>query len=81
MVKTPSFYCRGRGFDPWSGNQGTILTELIVSGNVTFLWRMTAVCQVGYLTGADQEIPDGLVKITFLGKNETAVRLGIVSVW
>ena len=22
MVKTPCFQCRGRGFDPWSGNLG-----------------------------------------------------------
>ena len=21
MTKTPSFQCRGHGFDPWSGNQ------------------------------------------------------------
>ena len=20
VVKTPSFHCKGRGFDPWSGN-------------------------------------------------------------
>ena len=24
VVKTPSFHCRGRGFDPWSGNQDPI---------------------------------------------------------
>lgn len=30
-----------------------------------------------YLTGADQEIPGWLIKITFLGKEEIAIRSGI----
>lgn len=34
-------------------------------------------CQVHFLTSADQEIPDWLGKVTFLGEAETAVRLGI----
>ena len=33
----------------------------------------------GYLTGADQTIPNWLIKITFLGKVETTVRLSIKS--
>lgn len=31
--------------------------------------------QAGYLTTADQVIPDGLVKITFLGEAESAIKL------
>ena len=30
-----------------------------------------------YLIGADQKIPDGLIKITFLEKVETAAKSGI----
>lgn len=33
-----------------------------------------------YLISAGQEIPDGLVKITFLREAETVVRLGIADV-
>ena len=35
--------------------------------------------QMGYLTSADQEIPDWLVKISFLAEVETVNRLGIKS--
>ena len=32
--------------------------ELIVSGQVTFLWGMAGVYQADYLTSTDQVIPD-----------------------
>lgn len=53
--------------------------EWIVSGKVIFLWWMAGVCQLDYLTSADQVSPDWLVKITFLAEAETTVRLGIKS--
>ena len=34
-----------------------------------------------YLIGADQKIPNGLIKITFLGKAETAIKFHIKSVF
>ena len=37
---------------------------------------MERVCVAHYLTGADQKIPGLLVKTTFPGAAETAVRLG-----
>ena len=40
---------------------------------------MKGVCQVDYLTSADQEVPDWPVKLPFLGEVETAFRLGIKS--
>ena len=33
----------------------------------------------GYLIGTDQKIPNWLIKITFLRKVETTIRLGIKS--
>lgn len=36
-----------------------------------FLWRMERAPGTDYLMGADQKIPDLLIKITFLGKVET----------
>ena len=30
MVKTPSFHCRGHGFDPWSGDiRASLLSQLV----------------------------------------------------
>lgn len=56
-----------------------ILAERIVSGKVTFLWGQVGVCQADFLGSIDQEIPDWLVWITFLGEAETASSLGIKS--
>ena len=52
--------------------------EWIVSGKVTFLWGTAGVYEVDYFTTADQTIADRL-EITFLGEDETAIRLGIKS--
>ena len=52
--------------------------EWIVSGKVTFLWGTAGVYEVDYLNTADQTIADRL-EITFLGEDETAIRLGIKS--
>ena len=42
-----------------------------------FLWGKKRAYLADYLIGADQNIPDWLVKIIFLGKAETVIRLGI----
>ena len=52
--------------------------EWIVSGKVTFLWGTAGVYEVDYFTTVDQTIADRL-EITFLGEDETAIRLGIKS--
>ena len=52
--------------------------EWIVSGKVIFLWGTAGVYEVDYFTTADQTIADRL-EITFLGEDETAIRLGIKS--
>lgn len=51
----------------------------IVSGKVTFLLGKEGVYQDDNLAGVDQVIPDWLIKITFLGQTESAIRLGIKS--
>jgi len=40
------------------GDKEVTSTEWIVSGKVTLLWASTGICQVDYLTGANQNIPD-----------------------
>ena len=42
-----------------------------------FLWGMESAYVADYLIGADQKIPNGLVKATFLREVVTVVRLGI----
>ena len=42
-----------------------------------FLWRMEKAFGTDYLTNADKKLPDWLVKTTFLGQVETAIKLGI----
>lgn len=37
--------------------------------------------QADYLTSTGQEIPDSLIKMTFLGAAEPAFRLGVVKSW
>ena len=44
-----------------------------------FLWGMKRAHMTGYLTGVEQHIPGSLIKITFLVKFETVVRLGTES--
>ena len=46
---------------------------------LVFLWGIGRARVADDLTGADQKIPDRLVKTTFLGNVETAVRLVIKS--
>ena len=41
-----------------SGQGSYSKRDLIVSGKVTFLWSTASVCQLDYLTSADQETPD-----------------------
>lgn len=43
------------------------------------IFQKERVYHVDYLTSDDQEIPDWLVKITFLEEPETAIRLGTKS--
>lgn len=54
-------------------------TEWIVLGKVTLLWTSTGICQVDYLTGANQNILDSLIKLPFLGETQTSIKLGINS--
>ena len=54
-----------------------ITKEWIISDKVTFLWRMARVYLTDYLTSSEQEIPPWLIKITFLGEAETAIKIGI----
>lgn len=37
---------------------------------------MEGICQRDHLTGSDQVIPDCAVKVTFLGGDEIAIRIG-----
>lgn len=41
------------------------------------LWRKAGAHQAYYLRGAGQKILDRLIKITFLGEAEAAIKLGI----
>ena len=42
-----------------------------------FCGGMERACVTDYLLGADQKIPDWLIKILFLGEAETAIRSSI----
>lgn len=57
----------------WQGERGKGFSMQSAS-SFYVEWR---VWKTGYLTGADQEIPDCLIKITALAKVETALRSGI----
>lgn len=48
--------------------QGSFRKEWIISDKVTFLWGKAGVDQADYLTRADQIIPYGWLKVTFLGE-------------
>lgn len=53
--------------------------EMVRTLSCQFLWRMERANVTGYLIGTDQKIPNWLIKITFLRKVETTIRLGIKS--
>lgn len=59
---------KGKGRDLW-GQMIFYHAETLL-----FLWGMDRAHLTAYLIGADQEIPNWLIKSTFLGKAETAVR-------
>lgn len=45
----------------------------IVAGKLTSLWGKAGVCHAAHRTGADQVIPDGLVKGHILQEVEIAI--------
>ena len=57
------------------------LNEWIMSVKVTSLWGTAGVYKADYFTRAGQVIPDRLVKTTFLGEAEIAIRLSIKSLF
>ena len=71
FTKWKTFMCRRRQ------DMEIISKEWIISGRVTFLWRMARVYLTDYLTSSDQEIPPWLIKITFLGEAETVIKIGV----
>lgn len=70
----------------WTGSWGKVVIskgkERVLWGQITFhhaetllfLWGMDRTHLMAYFTGADQKIPNWLIKSTFLGKAETVVR-------
>ena len=59
----------------------TSINEWIISVKVTFLWGTAEVYKTDYFTSAGQVIPNRLVKTTFLGEAEIAIRLSMKSLF
>ena len=65
----------------WEGNGTGFITPLIPLGRQEGMEVAERSHLTAYLIGADQKIPNRLIKITFLGKVETAIKLDIKSVF
>lgn len=71
---TPRSYAKWKAFVDRGAGKEVYNKEWIVSDKVSF--GGGAVSHADDLTGADQVIPDGLVKGRILGAAETAIRSG-----
>ena len=65
----------------WEGNRTGFITPLIPLGKREGVEVVKRAHLTSYLIGADQKIPNRLIKTTFLGKVETAIKLDVKSVF